>query len=252
MGKALDLTNKRFGKLIALYKTDKRDSSGSVFWYCKCDCGGEKIVRAAELKRGTVRSCGCITKERATKFCLDRKIDLTGRKFGKLTVLGDSGDRQHEAIMWLCKCDCGTIKKVNGNFLKTGRISSCGCIKSRGEEKISEILRNNNIQFESQKSFENFVFPKTNKHGYFDFYINNKYLIEYDGIQHFKYRDNIKSWNNEENYLKTIERDKFKNQWCKDNNIPLIRIPYTHLEELCIKDLLLETSDFIVGITKEI
>jgi len=37
-----------------------------------------------------------------------------------------------------------------------------------------------------------------------------------------------------------------KNQWCKNNNIPLIRIPYTHLQNLCLEDLQLETSKFII------
>lgn len=246
MGKALDLTNQRFGRLVALYKTDKRDSSGSIFWHCKCDCGNEKDVRAAELKRGNVTSCGCKSKERASKLGLSKKIDLTGKKFGKLTVINDSGERQNESIMWLCKCECGTIKKVNGSFLKSGRTYSCGCVRSKGEEKIARILTDNNISFDTQKSFDNFLFPDTNKHGYFDFYVNNQYFIEYDGIQHFQYRSSDKSWNNEENFLRTVERDKYKNQWCKDNNIPLIRIPYTHLDNLCIEDLLLETSKFIV------
>ena len=53
-------------------------------------------------------------------------------------------------------------------------------------------------------------------------------------------------WNNEESHLKLVKRDKYKNQWCKDNNIPLIRIPYTHLKDLCIEDLLLETSNYII------
>ena len=39
----------------------------------------------------------------------------------------------------------------------------------------------------------------------------------------------------------------FKNEWCKNNNIPIIRIPYAHLKELKIEDLLLETSQFIVN-----
>ena len=49
----------------------------------------------------------------------------------------------------------------------------------------------------------------------------------------------------EEQFKKTQEHDKYKNQWCKNNNIPLIRIPYTHLKDLCLEDLLLETSKFI-------
>jgi hypothetical protein len=50
----------------------------------------------------------------------------------------------------------------------------------------------------------------------------------------------------EEKFKYTQEHDSFKNQWCKDNNIPLIRIPYTHLKDLCLEDLLLETSKYIV------
>lgn len=78
----------------------------------------------------------------------------------------------------------------------------------------------------------------------FDFYVNNKYLIEYDGEQHFVQRE--KGWNDPEKLKATQERDNFKNNWCKENNISLIRIPYTHLKDLKIGDLLLETSKFIV------
>jgi len=37
-----------------------------------------------------------------------------------------------------------------------------------------------------------------------------------------------------------------KNTYCKEHNIPLIRIPYTHYNDLCIEDLLLETSNYII------
>ena len=73
----------------------------------------------------------------------------------------------------------------------------------------------------------------------FDFYIDDKYLIEYDGKQHFKNEGFF-------DYESTHRHDLIKNQWCKDNNIPLIRIPYTHYDNLCLEDLLLETSNFIV------
>jgi len=59
MPKALDLSNKRFGKLIALKKSD-RTSDGQVLWLCKCDCGNHTKVRASSLKRGLSKSCGCM------------------------------------------------------------------------------------------------------------------------------------------------------------------------------------------------
>ena len=54
-----DLTGMKYGKLTALYPTEKR-YAGSVVWHCKCDCGGEKDVAAAALGSGHARSCGCL------------------------------------------------------------------------------------------------------------------------------------------------------------------------------------------------
>lgn len=84
------------------------------------------------------------------------------------------------------------------------------------------------------------VFLDTNFPARFDFYVNEQYLIEYDGEQHF-----IDSFYGTLNKIQ--QRDKIKNSYCKQNNIPLIRIPYTHKENIVIEDLLLETSEFIIG-----
>ena len=51
-------------------------------------------------------------------------------------------------------------------------------------------------------------------------------------------------WNNEKDFEKTKYRDSYKNQWCKENNISLIRIPYTKLKTLTIEDLILETTTY--------
>lgn len=53
----IDLTGKRFGKLIVIKK--EKPKNKHTMWLCKCDCGKEKIVGASELKRGTTKSCGC-------------------------------------------------------------------------------------------------------------------------------------------------------------------------------------------------
>ena len=63
-------------------------------------------------------------------------------------------------------------------------------------------------------------------------------MIEYDGIQHF-IQGNGK-FDNAEKFALTQKHDAIKTQWCKDNNIPLIRIPYTKYETLCIEDLILD------------
>ncbi len=58
-GNPIDITNQRFGHLIAKYPTEKRAANGSVIWHCECDCGGTIDVPAYNLIRGHTRSCGC-------------------------------------------------------------------------------------------------------------------------------------------------------------------------------------------------
>ena len=69
-------------------------------------------------------------------------------------------------------------------------------------------------------------------------------IIEYDGIQHFKVNQ---GWNTEEKFLKTKAHDNYKTDWCGIHGYNLIRIPYTvKLEELTLKDLLPDTSKYMV------
>ena len=61
------------------------------------------------------------------------KLDLTGNIFGRLTVLGDVRKRtKNGKVLWHCLCECGTVTFVRGDHLKSGKISSCGCLN---EEK---------------------------------------------------------------------------------------------------------------------
>lgn len=53
-------------------------------------------------------------------------IDLTGKRFGKLTVL-ERVENTNPQIRWKCKCDCGTEKTIQGGHLRSGHTSSCGC-----------------------------------------------------------------------------------------------------------------------------
>lgn len=74
MGKFIDLTGVRFGRLVA--KERVRHPSGLTFWLCRCDCGNESVVRACGLRSGHTKSCGCfnrqVAEERRTKHGLSR------------------------------------------------------------------------------------------------------------------------------------------------------------------------------------
>lgn len=66
-----------------------------------------------------------------------KRVDLTGKKFGKLTVVGFDHKDSHRNSFWKCKCDCGNTCVVNGQKLKSGHIKSCGCLRKEntGSEK---------------------------------------------------------------------------------------------------------------------
>ena len=54
--------------------------------------------------------------------------DLTGKRFGKLTVICRAENNKHNHVMWKCLCDCGNITRpICANHLKTGNTTSCGC-----------------------------------------------------------------------------------------------------------------------------
>lgn len=237
---AKDLTGQRFGKLIALYPTDKRINNNYIVWRCKCDCGNEIEVASTYLLRGNTRSCGCLIKDASKKLIKD----LTGQRFGKLVALYPMDKRSGSSVIWYCKCDCGNYHEVASKTLTSGLVQSCGCLKNFvGEEKIAQILRDNNIYFERQKTFNNCKFQDSKQLAKFDFYIP-KYncLIEYDGIQHYQPRQfgGCTQEQAQYNFEKTKQHDIYKNQWCKENNILLIRIPYTHIKQITINDLIID------------
>ena len=213
------MCNKKFGRVLVLEEVGYNSLRHDTEWKCQCDCGTIFITGGNGLRSGKCTSCGCYCKERIRET---HKINMIGAKFGKLTVL-EEAEKQGRKIRYKCRCECGNITTVIG------------------EDLISQLLRNNNILFETEKTFDNCRFPDTNYHARFDFWVNNSYLIEFDGVQHFNIPN---KWDSKENYEIRKRRDDFKTEWCKKNNIPLIRIPYTQLSYLTLQDLLLESSNF--------
>ena len=211
---------KQFGRLTVL-KKGRTDKNGHIYWICKCECGNEKEVSGSNLKEGRIQSCGCLHSEITSALNL---IDISGQKFGKLTVIKRANDVGNVAT-WLCQCDCGNTIIVQGSNLKNGHTTSCGCIRSKGELLIRQLLTKLNYNFFTEYKF--FDLP----HRRFDFYLPDfNICIEYDGKQHFNF---IGTWHQtEEEFQKAIQRDKEKTEYCKQNNIKLIRIPYYDYDKL--------------------
>ena len=243
----INMTGQRCGKLIVVERDLKPHNGKEAWWICKCDCGNVKSIRGSDLRRGKTKSCGCLSIQQAKeniKIAQENsyKADLTNKKFGLLTALYATDKRNSQNyVIWHCKCECGNECESSTQDLQRGHKLSCGCLISKGEQKISSLLKEHNIKFEQQKTFNTCRFPDTNKLARFDFYIDNRYLLEFDGIQHFEYTE--KDWNTKEHYLKTKEHDEYKNNWCLNNNIILIRIPYWELDNLTFDKIWVESLE---------
>lgn len=158
--------------------------------------------------------------------------DLTGQRFGKLTVIKPELNDKVGSYSY-CKCDCGNFITVRNNSLKTDNTKSCGCLKSKGELLIEQILKENNIPFITQKTFDDLFGDSGKKKLSFDFYIPSmNMLIEYQGEQHYS-----KRWSGEDRYCKQISYDEKKRQYCKDNNFILKEIPYWDYNKIDYKYL---------------
>lgn len=116
-----DLTGLRIGKLTVVEPTEARVRNARV-WRCHCDCGNEICLESRKLKPGIVYSCGC------EKSPQETGKDLTGLRFGKLTVLGKTGKKAPDRNpLWLCRCDCGAEIETTRHKLTSGSVQSCGC-----------------------------------------------------------------------------------------------------------------------------
>lgn len=79
-----DITGLTFSKLTVVKITDYRTKSGAIKWLCRCECGTEKIVTGSDLSKGSVKSCGCLSrglsKERGSYLKGDKNPSWKGGK----------------------------------------------------------------------------------------------------------------------------------------------------------------------------
>ena len=157
--KALDLTDMRFGSLIAVGRSENQRKGNSVVWNCLCDCGKTCTAPTNQLNVGNKLSCGC-----------KKSKDLTGLTFRYLFVcsrISKIGCR----TKYRCRCICGKVVIVDGAKLPS-RIS-CGCKRRKPKPRLSikQVVTNylygsykanaarKNTPFRlSKKRFEAFIF----------------------------------------------------------------------------------------------
>ena len=67
MSAFIDLTGRRFGRLLVMQATSKRSSQGDIYWKCVCDCGKSVVVNGKSLRSSGQKSCGCLQRESLEK-----------------------------------------------------------------------------------------------------------------------------------------------------------------------------------------
>lgn len=227
-----------YGYLTVIARAEN-DKDNRAQWLCKCKCGNEVIVRGKSLRSGNTKSCGCYQKERAAQSNMDRVGNLVGQRFGKLQVISEAGFITHtngkRSRIYNCLCDCGNYCQIQHQYLAFGDTTSCGCIRSKGEFQIEQLLKEHNINFQREYSFENLKDKLSLR---FDFAIFNDKnellgLIEYQGEQHYCKSNGFYSED-------LIKHDKMKIDFCNKNNIKLKHIIYKKNYNLTWEDLRLE------------
>lgn len=126
MSKLKDLTGQRFGRLTVLSLNGKTEK-GNAIWKCLCDCGKEIDVVSYYLIRGSTQSCGCLQKESARERNVNKAAELTGKQFGRLTVIEKTNEKTAtNRALWRCRCSCGNeILLTSGDLLSRNK-QRCG------------------------------------------------------------------------------------------------------------------------------
>lgn len=241
MSKTINEIGNNYNYLTVIERVENSKDNRAQ-WKCKCICGNEIVAAGKLLRNGHVKSCGCLNKEKIIMRNMEKGGgDLTGQKFGKLTVINfdhwKDSKNGHRDRIWKCKCECGNYCLVNHRYLRCGDTNSCGCIKSLGEQKIAQWLQNNNYNFQTEYSFKDLV-SKQNSPYRFDFAIFEneelKFLIEYQGNIHFEVGS---GWNTKEQLKDCQLRDEIKMNFCKNKKIMLYYITYKENIENRLKEI---------------
>ena len=232
-----------YGYLTVIARAEN-DKSGRARWLCQCKCGNQVKVLGKSLRNGNTKSCGCYQRERAAQSNMDRVGSLVGQRFGKLQVIkeagfitGSNGKRRR---LYTCLCDCGNYCQVQHQYLAFGDTTSCGCIRSKGEFQIEQLLKDHQINYKREYTFNDLKDKDLLR---FDFAIFNRNqeltcLIEFQGEQHYSKTNGFYSES-------LIKHDNIKIDKRKEKNIKFIYIFYKKNYNLTYEDIGLEVDDVL-------
>lgn len=201
----------------------------------QCECG-KIFERPLKTIRRKTAICKC---DKCTKFYSNQskrtpydEIKQYVESFG-YQLLSDSCKNNHEMLKMMCDKGHTFEMKFTKFYHREHRCPHCK--ESKGERQILNVLKKYKKEYHHQYIFNDCKFKQPLR---FDFYLPQcNCCIEFDGEQHH----NIMEWfGGLDGFINTKIRDTIKNEYCKNNNIKLIRIPYweiDNIENILIKEL---------------
>lgn len=178
-------------------------------------CGNIFVTSPIKIWTGHTQSCGCYQKIRAAE---GQRIDIAGRKFGKLTAIYRLDEMWKGCYLWYCICDCGKTKNVSSNYLMAKRVLSCGnCKNFRNGKQTSSMalllhkmigrgIHNFKTKIDGESAWVDIAFSSNNK----------KICVEYDEW----YWHGHKSKQDQQRIEKLIENGWYVIQVLASNNSP--------------------------------
>ena len=134
MGKLIDLTGKKFGKLTVIYR-ENRKSDNQYYWTCQCECGTNISTTGRRLREGDAISCH-----------LCSLIDLSNRRIMNWTIVKRDDEKQiiNGQYNWICQCECGTLCSIRQSILtgngKYGRFHCKDCDSKITKKQADNII----------------------------------------------------------------------------------------------------------------
>lgn len=128
--KTFNLKDSTIGILTPLFISKYGQYLEDTYWRCRCECGNTKDIRARTLKEARSKSCGCVAEKARQTYIASKFVDITGERYGRLTVQKLHSHDKPGVYKWECVCDCGNTIILPTNALRSGNTKSCGCLLS--------------------------------------------------------------------------------------------------------------------------
>lgn len=196
---------------------------------CLCNIHGEFFSDWINIRKSTHPCSKCVVLNKSQN--IDRLTPLLKLKEliednGQYKIIGEYINCKTKIEILCLKCN--HVFSIRPDHLRNGVGCPCSSPKSRGEQRIEEILTKHNISFVTQKTFEGCRGDK--KLLRFDFYLDEmNILIEFQGEQHYK---PIEVFGGVKGFKKQQKSDKIKREWAEKNHIRLLEIKYDEYNKI--------------------